>query len=178
MKAALTAWRSGPKVEVDQLCQSPWFDAGQPIYEITQIWFTNTPAAPGESSTAKDVMATLQFFDLNSRVARVTARGQWAVTTAAEHVGYMGTTPVIDIPPGAPAVKLMAILKHSEDTSAYAYAQENIYASPDGRHPSYELPRGQYRLRVRLGGKNVKKSFWFKIVNAGPGRQPAVLRSG
>ncbi|HEV8440780.1 MAG TPA: hypothetical protein VGT40_22055 [Methylomirabilota bacterium] len=163
---------------MDQVRQAPLFDGARPIYEITQIWFTNQPAAPGESSTAKDVTATLEFFDPKSRVARVTAHGQWAVTTAPEHVGYMGTTPVTDIPPSAIPVKLMAILKHPQDTSAYAYAQENIYASPDGRHASYELPRGRYRLRVKLLGKNVNKSFAFTVDNGGLGTRPSVVRSG
>ena len=170
--------RSAPAIQIDQIRQSPLFEGtGQPIYWITQIWFTNQPAKPKESSVAKEVTTRLDFFDFDFPDPRLTVHGQWALATAPDHAGHIGTAPAIDIPPGLLPVKLMTLLKYPENAAAYAYAAENLLRYPDGRHPDFELAAGTYTLRVTLMGQNVNQEFWFDVESSGVGTQPTVART-
>src|SRR5437870_6902691 len=148
----------GPDVVFDSVHPSPlWSASGVQIYDVTQVWFRNRPLR----ATASEVTARIEFFDRGSTTARLAVHGQWAITTAPGHVGFTATAPTTDIPAGHTPVKLLVILKPRADSSAHAYAAENIHARPDGRHADFELPAGEYRMRLPLAGPNVERTCWF-----------------
>jgi hypothetical protein len=162
--------RRRPKVTLDGVRRSPLWAGGAPIFDVTQVWIKNRPLR----ATAKDVTAMIEFFDPGAMTPRLSAHGQWAMTSAPGHVGFEGFKSSTDIPAGHTPVKLLVLLKYQADNSAYAFAAENIHAYGDGRHPHFELSAGEYRMRVSLGGPDIAKTFWFDVKNGGVGTDPVV----
>ena len=158
-----------PQIEYDQSRESPLFHEDQPIYHIIQVWFKNSPTIPSEQSVAKQVSATIEFMNDDRINPRFSVYGQWAISTAPNHVGHAGITPLIDISPGHLSCKLNIALKYEEDSVCYGYAVESFGPYPDGRNPGLELPHGEHPVRVELMGIGVKQDFWFTLRNPGPG---------
>lgn len=164
---------SRPNIIVDQLRESPLFRRSSvsngkvPNYRIIQAWFRNNPDIPTEESEAKRVTASIEYSDKSTDEHLFSVYGQWAESTAPDHVGYSGITNEIDIPPGVLAGKLMIALKHLADGNCYAYSRENITKFLDGRNPKLQLEPGKYRVRVLLNGIGVKQNYNFILENPG-----------
>ncbi len=162
-----------PNIIVDQLRESPLFRGSLvsndqiPNYGILQAWFRNNPDIPGEKSEAKRVTALIEFNDTTTDEHLFSVYGQWAESTAPDHVGYSGITNEIDIPPGVLAGKLMIALKHLTDGNCYAYSRESITKFLDGRNPGLQLEPGKYRVCVLLNGIGVKQYYDFILDNPG-----------
>jgi hypothetical protein len=182
-------WASAPRIAVLPPIRSlepTYDDLGHPAFGVVEVWFVNRPPTPTDASVARHVSAQLDFFDFYSDTVRLPAYGRWALTIAPGHLGFRDDdhAPVVDIPPGVLPVKLLVLLKYPDDAAAYVFAEENLLGHrpggrPDGRHPQYELPSGQYRLRVTLVGQNLNQAFEFDVENPGVGAMPAVtVRSG
>ena len=155
---------------LDSIHPSPLWISGVQTYDVTQLWFKN----PLLRATARDVTAMIEFYNPGSATPRLTVYGQWAITRGPGHIGFTSTTPTTDIPAGHTPVKLLVVLKHRADASAYAYAAENVQAHKDGRHPDFELPAGECRMRVSLAGPNLERTFWFNVHNRGTDTHPMI----
>jgi hypothetical protein len=162
--------RGRPKVTLDGVRRSPLWAAGAPIYDVTQVWLKNRALR----TTAKEVTAMVEFYDHGASAPRLAVHGQWATTHAPGHIGFSGFRTATDIAAGHTPVKLLVLLKYPADSSAYAFAAENFFAHPDGRHPDFALPAGEYRMRVSLAGPDVARTFWFDVLNDGAGVHPVV----
>jgi hypothetical protein len=171
----LEAFGAVTKVQFDRVYSFPAHIDGKPTgCSMTQVWFKNESADPTAATTAKRVTARLELLDSLSSMARLKAHGQWVLATAAGHGGYTGTTDMVDLPPGLISAKLNVLLKYDGEESAYLYSRENVHAYRDGRHPSFEVPRGRWRLRIKLLGLNIDQQFMFSVNNSEPDAQPAV----
>lgn len=148
---------------------SPVVDDKVKTYEMLQAWFENRPESPTAASVASQLTATLEFQTDESKAESLRVHGQWAQTTAPDHVGHSGTAPEIDISPGALYGKLIVALKYQDESSAYAYSAESLQNHIDGRNPSLELTQGEHMLRVELAGIGVNKAFDFILANPGEG---------
>ena len=148
---------------------SPVVEGSIPIYELLQAWFENRPNAPTGDSTAKQVSAVIEFWTRTREETLFQVHGQWARSTAPDHVGFRGTTSAIDIAPGHLAAKLIVALKYRDEKEAYAYSDESLRDYSDGRNPSLKLNQGEYNLRIRLRGIGVDQEFWFSLTNPGSG---------
>ena len=95
--------------------------------------------------------------------------GQWALSTAPDHVGYSGITPTLDLAPGSLYGKLFIALKYESDEEAYAYSQESLGRSGDGRDPSVKLENGRYRIHIILEGVRIRSDYWLNLINSGLG---------
>ena len=175
MNSELGSIRSAhPNIIFDQARGSQLYSGDgfhNPIFFVIQAWFKNTPAVHAEQSVAKDVTAILEFLNPGNYIPQFKLYGQWATSTAPDHVGHHGTQATIDIPPNYQRAKLQIALKWPADPVCYGYAAENFQGYPDGRHPAHELSIGEHPIRVNLEGVGVHNSYWFILTNRGPNEE-------
>lgn len=167
--------QSQPNIIVDQIREAPLFrdtpvsDKKVPMYHVVQVWFRNSPEFPSETSEAKQVTALIEFWNFDRNVKLFSSYGQWANSTAPNHVGFSGTMSEVDLPPGNLMAKLLIALKNPSDDNCYGYAIENVSKHIDGRDPSFELTEGKYQICVKLDGIRVRKDFLFLLENPNKG---------
>ena len=149
---------------------SPVTSSNYPSYEILQVWFENAPKFPTDQSVAKEVSAIIEFWTLSRDKLLFQIHGQWAETTAPNHVGYKGVKATIDILPSHIESKLMIALKYRDDDSAYPFSIESIRDFSDGRNPNLVLLPGDYFLKICLRGIGIDKEFLFTLENFGKGK--------
>lgn len=148
---------------------SPVTPTSYPRYEILQAWFENAPEFPNDQSIAKDVTVNIEFWTLPRDKILFQIHGQWAESTAPDHVGYSGVKSSIDILPSHIKSKLMIALKYKDDDAAYPFSIESLRDFPDGRNPNYILLPGSYFLKISLRGVGINKDFPFILENPGQG---------
>lgn len=168
-----------PNIVFDQFRETPLFRIvqpyakGEPIYHVIQVWFKNLPITPMESSIAKQVTATIEFWengDNPKQVLRIA--GVWLISFAPSFAGIKEQRKTIDIFPNDESCKLLVALKWEDDDDAYGYATESFVHSltQDGRDGGRKLPQGEYSVCVKLRGVGVDKLFWFTLINPGKGK--------
>lgn len=75
-----------------------------------------------------------------------------------------------ELHPNGDRAKLFVIHKRTTEDAAYVWTRGALeYKRRGHRHPSRRLPRGDYRLVVRILGANVDQTFQFRIRNPGTG---------
>jgi len=167
--------KSLPRLLVDQVREAPMHvrseiqGGSRRIFRVIQVWFRNEPEFPSSQSVAENVSALVEFWHENEDKKLFQVHGQWALSTAPDHVGYSGMTPALDIPPGSICGKLFIALKYEGDEEAYAYSQESLVRSVDGRDPSVMLQKGRYRVHIILEGIRVRSDYWLILINPGIG---------
>lgn len=146
---------------------SPVTDEKIPTYELLQAWFENRPKHPSENSTASHLNAVIHFYSHSTGDHMYEIHGQWAVSTAPDHVGYSGTTPTIDLPPGAMYAKLLIAIKYRSEDDAFVYSDESLRDHIDGRNQNLILHHGTYRVKVVLRGVRIDEEHEFFLTNPG-----------
>lgn len=151
--------------------ESPLFQEGKPIFHIVQAWFKNAPVTRQDSSIAKQVTATIEFWQYQTTHPMLTIAGQWIESRAPDFIGFTGITNKIDIYPNDENYKLNILLKWEEDEDAYAYAVESFIHSErqDGRENMRRIQPGMYKVYVKLKGVGVDKTFLYGLKNPGKG---------
>jgi len=162
---ALTS--ASPRIHFEQVWNTQLYQNGVPVYRVLQAWFTNSPLVRSEASIARQVSGVVEIESAGAAFHQF--HGQWAQTTAPGHVGFTSTSPTTDIAPNEVPVKLNIALQYDAEQLAYGYAEENLHAHSDGRHPNFALPMGVHRIRVKLRGVGVSQDFRFTLTNYGPG---------
>jgi hypothetical protein len=148
---------------------SPVVEGRRPTYEILQVWFSNIPKSPLETSIARDVTAkiriyrasTIEIFD------QFEYHGQWAKTNAPDNVGYDDILDSVDIPPGHLESKLIIALKYPSDSNCFAFTREGLRSTPDGRTSKYAIAEGVYKIIIHLRGIGIDKEYCFDFKNPG-----------
>jgi hypothetical protein len=138
-----------------------------PTYELLQAWFENRPIYPSDNSTASQLSSLIQIISYPGGEMLYEVHGQWAESTAPSHVGFSGTTPTIDLPPGSLYAKLIVALKYKTDDDAYVYTEESLRKHIDGRNANLIIPPGRYRLCVELRGIRIDEAYEFLLINPG-----------
>jgi len=138
-----------------------------PAGELIQAWFENRPALPSDGSVARQIGAIVSFRSPETDNPLFQVHGQWAKSTAPNHVGFKGTTPTLDLNPGALCAKLIIALKYPSDSDAFAYSAESLQNHIDGRNPGLRLPPGEYDVTVEIRGVNVDQQFALRLSNSG-----------
>jgi hypothetical protein len=161
--------QSRPCLRLSSIRDAQLFHDGNPIFRPIQAWFTNAPENPLPGSTAYSVSAVIEFTSEAEPPRTIRVFGQWALTDCPDFVGYRGLASTTDIPPSHIPAKLMIALKHTEDSSAYAFSIEGLRRSLDGRDTNHELPPGIYRVMIHIRGVGVDESFTLRLENDGPG---------
>jgi hypothetical protein len=118
-------------------------------FEILELWYRNEPEVPAEDSIARDVTADVEILGVQYYVG---FRADWLITAAETHAGFSGVKSATDILPNAVTEKLAICIRHVGEPDAYAFCRDNVHAHADGRHPSYRIPPGEYRLTVKMRG--------------------------
>ncbi len=168
--------QSKPNIIFDQIRESPLYrktpvsDKKVPMYHVIQTWFINSPEIPSIQSEAKGVSAIIEFWHEQQDRLLFSVYGQWAKSTAPDHVGFSGSISEIDIPPSNLPVKLLIALKHPTDEECYGYSLESITRSIDGRDQQYKLDKGNYRICIILRGFGIQNNYWFLLRNPGSGK--------
>jgi hypothetical protein len=137
------------------------------IYHIWQIWFTNSPLIPNETSTAKNITSTIEFKNIDHTRQIIKVYGVWSVDNPPDFVGSANLTPIIDMPPGNIPAKLNIALKFKGEDNGYAFSIENMSRDSDGRDNMHQLPPGNYEVLINLKGNGVDKNFCFHLINPG-----------
>jgi len=167
--------KSLPRILVDQIREAPMHvqsqiqESRRRIFRVIQIWFKNEPEFPSSESVAENVSALIEYCHEGEDEKLFQVHGQWALSTAPDHVGYSGITPALDLPPGSLYGKLFIALKYESDEEAYAFSQESLGRSGDGRDPSVRLDKGRYRIHITLEGVRVRSDYWLTLINPGVG---------
>lgn len=142
------------------------FKIGDPIFHILQVWFINQPSVPTDNSIAKDVTATVTFYDRNNKRV-ISVPGCFIVTEAFDYAGNIGFLDKInDWPPNDEPRKLQIAIKWHEDDSAYGFGQTTD--REDRRMPGREIEKGNNYVKIHLKGTRVEQQpFWFTLENPG-----------
>ena len=140
-----------------------------PAGEMLQAWFENQPEVPDPSAVAVQVTALCTFFAAGSIVPLFQTHGQWAESTAPDHMGYKDTHSALDLPPGANYGKLLVAVKYPGENEAYAYSAESLRDHIDARNPALRLPPGDYLLSIDLRGTNLSSTIRLTLANPGAG---------
>lgn len=158
-------------------------------YEVLSLRFQNDPLVANEASIALTVGAEVALFNLNNELVFGPRIGQWVdesqSLSALDHGPLSGTLKTVSIAHGPTPTKLPLIVdvRVPNDRGWFLFEGDGYI----GRS-HLKFSRGEYRLRVRLSGWNLKRGdadFWFHLVpNAGnqptltPIVDPAKRRGG
>lgn len=146
---------------------------GKVSYYALQVWFVNNPKLASDTSMAKEVTATLTFYDNdNNKEFEI-----FGCFTHAEVPDFATIAPVKDLkdkidvfPPNDIPQKLLIALKWPGDESAYGLSKSNFLATQDLREQAKELKKGTHYVEITLKGVRVDQlPFWFILTN--PGRE-------
>jgi hypothetical protein len=144
---------------------------GQYLFYVLQLWFENQPTTG--SPIAQHLTGTLTF--VRNRTPIFPAiQAEWAIANAADNVGFVGTKEILDrlLPVGERA-KLILVQKRRQDDIAYAWSKGA--GEYDGwRHPSQQIPPGDYELHIRVRGIDIDDTFTFHFSNPGAGADPTI----
>lgn len=146
---------------------------GPPIFYGAQLWFRNEPSRG--APVAESLAGFISFLRNGVRLFPE-LRAEWAFTNAANNVAFdFDTAPeTLDrLLPNGDYAKLVVLQKRTEDDIAYAWSR-GAREYPGRRHPSHQIPPGEYRLEVRIQGLHVNEIFVFRLINPGTGGHPSI----
>jgi hypothetical protein len=139
--------------------------------EIAWVHVRNKGTRP--SDDAKEVMAVIAvhrsdgspLFDFQGRWRE--SRERWEVSSHRDVSDRV-------IIPAARRSTLDVAFKYVGETAAYCVNTESTDLAPDWRYRPWELPAGDYLVKVAVSGENVSTlTGWFKLMN--PGSAPLAL---
>jgi hypothetical protein len=144
------------------------FDKPGGSYEFTvsQIWLENLPGRNRAAATALAGYVSVFYGDTQLFAS---LRCEWVRANAHENVGYDETVETWpELQPNGDRAKLFVVHKRTSEDAAYIWTRGALeYKQRGHRHPSRRLPKGDYRLVVRIRGTNVDQTFQFKLRNPG-----------
>jgi hypothetical protein len=146
---------------------------GPPIFYVAQLWFRNEPS---RGSPVAESLAGHVSFVRNGVLLFPELRAEWAFANAANNVAFDFETAseTLDrLPPNGDYAKLVVLQKRTEDDIAYAWSR-GAREYQGRRHPSHQIPPGEYRLEVRIRGLNIDEVFVFRLINSGAGSHPSI----
>lgn len=148
-------------------------------FTVSQIWFENRPTPDRVIATA--LAGYVSVFHGKTRLFE-NLRCEWVIANAHENVGFDETIETwSELQPNGNRAKLFVIHKRTDEDDAYIWTRGALeYKERGHRHPSRRLPKGDYRLVVRILGTNVDQTFRFKLHNPGAGTEQSLdpIRSG
>jgi hypothetical protein len=151
------------------------FDKPGGSYEFTvsQIWLENCPRRGRATATA--LAGYVSVFHGTTRLFE-DLRCEWVKANAHENVGFDETTETWnELQPNGDRAKLFVVHKRTNEDAAYVWTRGSLeYRERGHRHPSRRLPRGDYRLVVRIRGANVVETFQFMLRNPGAGSEQSL----
>jgi saccharopine dehydrogenase-like NADP-dependent oxidoreductase len=117
------------------------------------------PSAPSIArAVTVDVEVTGRDFSL-------AFRAEWLITKAESHAGFMGSEREVDIPPNATTKKAALFFRHSGESDAYAFCEDNRHAYADWRHPGYRIAPGVYAVIITLRGIGLSSEYRLKFTS-------------
>lgn len=138
------------------------------LYHMLQVWFKNQPIVATDNSVAKNIMATVTFYDRTTKTALVIPTC-FITAEARDHAGNTGEPleKIAEWPPGEFGKLQIALKKHEED-SAFGFAKGDITAR--------EIKKGNYYVKVLLEGTRVINfvPVWFAMANPGKDRDLSI----
>jgi hypothetical protein len=152
------------------------------IFQVPKWWtllvrIKNSPQKKTSRSDATNVVAIVKFYDAYGTEVGHSFIGRWITKAeAATHVGAHATADRIDIPANGMCERLYVAMRPNGTQQAFGYAQENIAAYHDGRHPLYALPLPEYRVDILLSCSQAHEQvLQFRLTTDGPDDQPLKL---
>jgi len=164
---------SRPKIIYKQIIARQHIDVHRkPIYWAVQVWFVNSPSITSEHSTAKNVTATVTFYDEEKKkeFEMYGCFTQPAVLESAA-INELGDLrdEIATWSPNAIPQKLLLALKWPDDEIAYGLARSNLRVKRL-KAPGRELMKGLHFIEVLFSGVGIDRQlFWFSLNNLGQG---------
>jgi hypothetical protein len=167
---------SGPYLECSGQKFVGLFGSRGYLFHVLQVWLANRPEVRTLSSLAKNVSVRVTFYRAQNTQRMFSVGPQWVKATDPDNAGFNATEQSTDIPANDIPAKFILLLHHlAEDIDCFAHSFGKLQGQPDGRHPPYRLPPGQYRVAVKLTGDNVDQEFPLRLVIHGKGIPPQIL---
>ena len=164
---------SRPKIICKQTIARQHIDVqGKPIYWAVQVWFINSPSITSEHSTAKNVTATVTFYD-EEKKKEFEMYGCFTETSVPESEGINRfgdlRDEIVNWPPNDIPQKLLLALQWPDDEIAYGLARSNLNVS-QLKAARRKLIKGLHFVEVLFRGVGVDRQlFWFSLNNLGQG---------
>lgn len=163
---------ASPNIVYSQPYEIPLYKkrTNQLIFHVLEVWFKNSPIVPAESSIAKGVTASINFYEYSDspkRILRIT--GVWLIAEAPDFGAPTEWKTTMNMLPNDESWKLLIALKHDNEDDAYGFAKESFTYSKvgDGKEETKKLKLGEYLVDIELRGVGVKDNFWGKLTNLG-----------
>jgi len=151
------------------------FDKPGGSYEFTvsQIWLENLPRRGRATATA--LAGYVSVFHGKTGLFN-NLRCEWVKANAHENVGFDETIETWqELQANGDRAKLFVVHKRTNEDVAYIWTRGALeYKKRGHRHPSRRLPKGDYRLVVRILGTNVDQMFQFTLRNPGAGSEQSL----
>ena len=136
---------------------------GDAVQRVLQIWFKNKPLVPTDDSVAKQVTATVTFYNRDTKEVIEAPGCCFVIAEAFDYAGNTGKflDTIDEWPPNDEPRKLQIAVKAPNSESAY------VFARPLERLDR-EIKKGTYYVKVHLTGTRVERAlFWFILDNPG-----------
>lgn len=169
---------SRPKIICKQIITRQHIDEERkPIYWAIQVWFINSPSITSEHSTAKNVTATVTFYD-EQKKKKFEMHGCFTQTAVPESAGINRFDDLRDVivtwPPNDIPQKLPLALQWPDDEIAYGLARSNLSVK-QLKAPGRKIMKGLHFVEVLFKGVGVDRQiFWFSLNNLGQGNKLSV----
>jgi len=145
---------------------------GPPIFYVGQLWFRNESSRGDVAESLAGHVSVLR----NGVRLFPELRAEWAFANAANNVAFDfgAATETLDrLLPNGDFAKLVVLQKRAEDDVAYGWSR-GAREYPGYRHPSHQIPPGEYRVEVRIQGLNIDERFGFRLINPGAQGHPSI----
>ncbi len=144
-------------------------------HSIEIAWVRVHNPGKGPQQDAKEVMAVISVTKPDGS-ACFEYQGRWRQSPERWQVGSSHEVSDRVAIPAARGSTLDIVFKYEGESSAYGLNTESTELAPDWRYKRWELPPGEYLVRVEVTGENVRPLVgWFKVSN--PGDRPLSLES-
>ena len=162
---------SKPNVVLKEARGRQYHTKGVVSYYALQGWFTNNPKVPSDNSIAKDVTATMTFYD-NDGKREFEMYGCWTEPDIIENSDIVEPRHLKDkidlFPPNNIPRKLLIALKWPSDEIAYGLSKSNFYKGQNLKESGKELKKGIHYAKISFKGVNIdQEPFWFTLRNFG-----------
>jgi hypothetical protein len=178
-ETGVTRSRSSPTPSPRLICvgtpTTRLFDklGGSYEFTISQIWLENHPSRGRALATA--LAGYVSVFNGKTALFE-NLRCEWVKANAHENVGFDETIETWpELQPNGDRAKLFVVHKRTNEDGAYIWTRGALeYKGRGHRHPSRRLPKGNYRLVVRVLGTNLDQAFQFTLHNPGTGSEQSL----